>query len=98
MRSCNRPLLNPQLLMYMYIATRLRSSSAGGSTCWNGPARSLALLFECGSSDAMLSVDEPEKCTYTARFTSPAACDAKAARQLYMELEVDVGGAQREEL
>lgn len=59
----------------------------GGTRCWNGPDRSLALLFECGSSDALLSFDEPEKCTYAARFSTPAICDDRAARELKLELE-----------
>jgi hypothetical protein len=60
---------------------------SNGAYCWNGPNRSMKLLFECGDTEAILSVDEPEKCTYTARFTTPAACDAKFARELQLELE-----------
>lgn len=55
--------------------------------CWNGPARSLKLIFECGNVDAMLSADEPEKCAYAARFSTPAVCDGKFARELQLELE-----------
>lgn len=71
----------------------------GGSTCWNGPSRSLKLQMECGVKEAMLAVDEPSKCTYVARFSTPAACDATAARELRLELsstgweEEEQGGA-----
>lgn len=60
---------------------------AGGQRCWNGPDRSITVTFECGSADAMLSVDEPEKCAYAARFSTPAACEAKHAEALKLELE-----------
>jgi hypothetical protein len=59
---------------------------AGGLTCWNGPARSLTLTFECGAADRLLSMDEPEKCAYAARFATPAACEARHAEALKLEL------------
>jgi hypothetical protein len=62
-----------------------------GLYCWNGPARSLRVLFECGAEDAVVSFDEPEKCTYTARFQTPAVCDDKHARELKLELEETEG-------
>ena len=63
----------------------------GGTTCWNGPARSLSLTLECGLEDKVLSLDEPEKCTYAARMMTPAACDDRAARELRLELETPGG-------
>ena len=60
---------------------------SGGATCWNGPARSLRLDFECGAKDEVLAIDEPEKCTYVARMATPAACDARAARALLLDLD-----------
>ncbi len=63
----------------------------GGAHCWNGPARSLTLHFECGGADALLSVDEPNKCAYEARVTTPAACDGRASRELnFHELEPEL--------
>ena len=59
----------------------------GGQHCWNGPARSMTVTFECGESEALSGVDEVEKCTYVARLATPAACDAKFARDLRMELD-----------
>lgn len=58
-----------------------------GQYCWNGPHRSLKVNLSCGSFDAVLKVDEPEKCTYAADFQTPAACDGKYARELRLELE-----------
>lgn len=58
-----------------------------GQYCWNGPARSLRLKFICGTTDAVLSFDEPEKCTYAAFFSTPAVCDATHARELRLELD-----------
>ena len=45
-----------------------------GAKCWNGPKRSLKLTWECGQSDELVSVEEPETCTYVGIATSPAAC------------------------
>jgi protein kinase C substrate 80K-H len=59
----------------------------GGQHCWNGPSRSMTVHFECGLTEAILSVDEPEKCAYSCKFTTPAACDAKYANALRLELE-----------
>ncbi len=47
---------------------------SGGQHCWNGPSRSMKLLLQCGAADALLAVEETEKCVYTARATTPAAC------------------------
>ncbi len=67
-----------------------------GARCWNGPARSLTITWECGESNALLTVQEDEKCVYSGRATSPAACDGKLAQELKLELED--GGAPRTEL
>jgi hypothetical protein len=60
---------------------------SGGSVCWNGPARSMRLDFECGAKDELLSIDEPEKCAYVARMATPAACDGRAAQALKLEID-----------
>ena len=62
----------------------------GGSLCWNGPARSIEVHFECGVDDRLLSVDEPSKCTYAAKASSPAACDGRATKELLMSLEPEL--------
>jgi hypothetical protein len=58
-----------------------------GAHCWNGPSRSLEVHFSCGSADALVSVDEPNKCVYVAEATSPAACDGRSSNELNLELE-----------
>jgi Glucosidase II beta subunit-like protein len=63
---------------------------SNGAYCWNGPNRSMKVKFECGEKEELLNPDEPEKCTYSSVLQTPAACDAKFARELKLELE-DVG-------
>jgi protein kinase C substrate 80K-H len=70
----------------------------GGQGCWNGPARSVAVTLECGLTEALLAIDEPEKCTYAARMSTPAACDDRAARELRLELDTPPGGTGHEDL
>ena len=69
-----------------------------GGSCWNGPARSLALTLKCGALDAFLSVSEPEKCTYAGVLSTPAVCSDKAARELRMSLEEPEEAGSRGEL
>ncbi|KAL7424783.1 hypothetical protein Q5752_000467 [Cryptotrichosporon argae] len=55
-----------------------------GGKCWNGPMRSVALDLSCGTTNALLSVAEPEKCEYRFKATTPALCwplDAPAVGQ-----------------
>lgn len=46
----------------------------GGSTCWQGPARSMTVSVRCGTKDALSQVQEPSRCEYTAVLETPAAC------------------------
>ena len=69
----------------------------GGQHCWNGPARSMTVTVECGETEALHSVDEPEKCSYASKLSTPAACDAKFARALRLELDEEEP-APRDEL
>uniref|UniRef100_A0A0G4GRC3 Glucosidase 2 subunit beta n=1 Tax=Chromera velia CCMP2878 TaxID=1169474 RepID=A0A0G4GRC3_9ALVE len=55
-----------------------------GQNCWQGPHRSIKVFFHCGPETKFESVDEPERCVYTASVQSPAACKP---------LAVDSGGA-----
>ncbi|BGP24904.1 alpha 1,3-glucosidase, glycoside hydrolase family 31 protein [Rhodotorula toruloides] len=45
-----------------------------GQRCWNGPARSAKVDLVCGTSNALISVVEPEKCEYVFQVTTPAVC------------------------
>jgi protein kinase C substrate 80K-H len=66
-----------------------RMAFKNGAHCWNGPARSLTVSFECGAKDELVSIDEPEKCTYAARMTTPAACDDMSTRALQLDTDGD---------
>jgi protein kinase C substrate 80K-H len=46
----------------------------GGSTCWQGPARSMTVSVRCGAKDVLSQVQEPSRCEYTAVLETPAAC------------------------
>ncbi|KNE68787.1 hypothetical protein AMAG_13428 [Allomyces macrogynus ATCC 38327] len=52
-------------------------SLTNGQYCWNGPDRSVKVALECGVADALVEIAEPNKCEYTMRFTTPAACVEK---------------------
>ncbi|XP_041359003.1 glucosidase 2 subunit beta-like isoform X2 [Gigantopelta aegis] len=45
-----------------------------GQNCWNGPDRSVKILFQCGSENAILSASEPSRCEYQFEFATPAVC------------------------
>ncbi|CCM03985.1 uncharacterized protein FIBRA_06141 [Fibroporia radiculosa] len=45
-----------------------------GTKCWNGPMRSVTVVFSCGIENELLTVAEPEKCEYQFTATSPAVC------------------------
>ena len=72
-------------------------SFVNGQTCWHGPARVLKLALECGVTDALLSVEETEKCVYEGRFATPAACDPHAAQALKQELAGEPAESKRGE-
>ena len=52
----------------------------GGAKCWQGPARSVGVTFTCADEVKMLSVEEPSKCVYAIRMSTPAACDPNEFR------------------
>ncbi|KAJ3516958.1 hypothetical protein NMY22_g14080 [Coprinellus aureogranulatus] len=45
-----------------------------GTRCWNGPERSVVVLWTCGTENAVTSVAELEKCEYQYTATTPALC------------------------
>ncbi|THH05009.1 hypothetical protein EW145_g5112 [Phellinidium pouzarii] len=68
----------------------LRQKYTKGARCWNGPERSVALVLECGTENAILSVSEPEKCEYQLMGTSPVLC-------LPLDADVSPGGKNMKE-
>ncbi|KAM0791314.1 hypothetical protein ACM66B_005786 [Microbotryomycetes sp. NB124-2] len=54
---------------------------ADGQRCWNGPARSAKIDLVCGTSNALLSVAEPEKCIYLFKVSTPAICKVVEEQQ-----------------
>lgn len=69
----------------------------GGATCWEGPARSLTVTFECGDEEALVDVTEPSRCVYAATVVHPAACDPTELETLSMDTRV-IGPRDRDEL
>ncbi|PPQ73590.1 hypothetical protein CVT24_007958 [Panaeolus cyanescens] len=47
---------------------------ARGTRCWNGPERNTKVLLSCGIENAILTVQELEKCEYQITGTTPALC------------------------
>lgn len=59
-----------------------------GATCWNGPARSLHVLVECGIENVAYSVEEPSKCVYEMKFMTPAACHENDIEYIKQQLYI----------
>ncbi|CUS49635.1 LAQU0S24e00848g1_1 [Lachancea quebecensis] len=50
-----------------------------GDRCWNGPARSARLYFECSDDFKLKSVQEPTRCHYAFLLSGPLGCSTKFA-------------------
>mmetsp|Transcript_7994 Transcript_7994/g.35450 ORF Transcript_7994/g.35450 Transcript_7994/m.35450 type:complete len:666 (-) Transcript_7994:2803-4800(-) len=48
-----------------------------GTKCYNGPKRSATVKYECGDETLIVDVQEPGRCQYSMRVSSPAACEDK---------------------
>ncbi|XJO73867.1 hypothetical protein BDV3_004778 [Batrachochytrium dendrobatidis] len=48
-----------------------------GEQCWNGPERSTKVMFSCAQENAILNVQEPNKCEYVIIATTPAVCEIR---------------------
>jgi hypothetical protein len=67
-------------------STVVKAKFSGGQRCWNGPARSLSVNFECHGEDTIMDVTEPSVCEYTMRFGTPAVCHPSTLEALEKEL------------
>jgi hypothetical protein len=63
----------------------------GGSSCWNGPTRTLKVALQCGLDEFVVSVQEPSKCVYEMEFQTPLACSAEEVAAAKRELETQYG-------
>jgi len=57
-----------------------------GEKCWNGPKRSMTVELVCGSKESLFDVQEPSRCEYSSKFTTPIACDEKQLEMKKIEL------------
>lgn len=64
-----------------------------GEPCWNGPARSVALVFECDTVDRVLRIVENGMCRYEVLFGSPSACSDEIAK--LVSSRIDAARKQR---
>merc|ERR1711865_62636 len=59
----------------------------GGGSCWQGPARSAKVRLSCGMETKVLTVDEPERCTYVLDMETPAACTSERVQELQAKIQ-----------
>eukprot|EP00658_Telonema_sp_P-2_P079729 TRINITY_DN7786_c0_g1_i3.p1 TRINITY_DN7786_c0_g1~~TRINITY_DN7786_c0_g1_i3.p1 ORF type:complete len:614 (+),score=180.59 TRINITY_DN7786_c0_g1_i3:196-2037(+) len=59
----------------------------GGGSCWQGPSRSAKVHLGCGRENKILTVDEPERCTYVLDMSTPAACTTEQLGRLEAQLK-----------
>lgn len=50
----------------------------GGDRCWGSPDRSTRVTVICGAENQLIDVQEPNKCEYTMKLRTPAACSQEA--------------------
>eukprot|EP01114_Cavostelium_apophysatum_P005242 TRINITY_DN1600_c0_g1_i6.p1 TRINITY_DN1600_c0_g1~~TRINITY_DN1600_c0_g1_i6.p1 ORF type:complete len:215 (-),score=64.74 TRINITY_DN1600_c0_g1_i6:38-682(-) len=59
----------------------------GGQKCWGGPDRSLTAEIFCDREIRATDAAEPNKCEYTVKFFTPAACSEERINELKNELK-----------
>ncbi len=58
----------------------------GGQGCWQGPERSCRVMVSCGADNVLSDTQEPNKCEYTMKFVTPAACTPATLAALQAQL------------
>jgi protein kinase C substrate 80K-H len=58
----------------------------GGQGCWQGPERSCRVFVSCGADNVLSDTQEPNKCEYTMKFVTPAACTPDLLESLQSQL------------
>lgn len=58
----------------------------GGQGCWQGPERSCRVFVSCGADNVLSDTQEPNKCEYTMKFLTPAACTPATLAALEAQL------------
>lgn len=64
-----------------------KMSYSNGQSCWQGPARSCEVTLVCGEKEEILEVKEPNKCEYSMKFATPAACREADVERLERQLK-----------
>ncbi|CCI10126.1 Gbg9288 [Albugo candida] len=59
----------------------------GGAKCWNGPERSTIVHLICGTTEEIVSVDEPRTCEYEMVVSTHAACTDKILNKAQKEFD-----------
>eukprot|EP00737_Agarophyton_chilense_P000105 gb/GEZJ01000128.1/.p1 GENE.gb/GEZJ01000128.1/~~gb/GEZJ01000128.1/.p1 ORF type:complete len:584 (+),score=116.48 gb/GEZJ01000128.1/:763-2514(+) len=65
-----------------------------GDRCWNGPARSIKVELLCSDKEEVVSVDEPNRCTYRMKFKTAAVCEESMLKEIMADF--DEGGEHDE--
>lgn len=67
-----------------------------GDRCWNGPVRTIRVQLVCGVMEDVVSVDEPNRCTYSMKFKTPAVCDQKMIDELMADFKSDADSSKED--
>lgn len=60
-----------------------------GAKCWNGPQRSAIIEFECGKGLDLVSVSEPEKCSYKFIIKGEAWCHSITEQEIQNRFRIN---------
>jgi protein kinase C substrate 80K-H len=71
---------------------------SNGLRCWGGPDRSTKVEVFCDGENRISEPQEPNKCEYSLKFYTPAACNEAHSLALQKELEAALGPITHDEL